>query len=350
VRAHLHGGVPTAEIESLSRFWTNYPGLKERCFIPRQGDPRYQDFSPALTDRRAIQEVVKSDPGVAQAHADFLATLESWWQKNLPLVEALAPTNGRKGNVYDLRRALLADISRTFASQTLLTEHQVRGAFAAYLDDLKADLKSIAASGWGPELIPEADILQSQFPELLEDMEKKRLRLAELEALFSAADEEDYEDSEDTGVLPGEQVKALKAELKEARGEAKLAKREKRDIAEYEARAKAAETKLERHKALEDEAKRIKAELRATEKKKEDLVEAAQGRIDSVQARRAMVNRFRRVLISLFESYLQDHLLFLVIDLEKLFTKYFSPVKEIAEARDTSLLQLNYFLHELGYV
>ncbi len=96
---------------------------------------------------------------------------------------------------------MLASIAQTFAGQNLLTDHQIRGAFARYVDDLKADLKSIAASGWGPELIPDDDILESQFPEVLAEMEQKRLRLAELSALFAAADEEDYEDSDDTGVL-----------------------------------------------------------------------------------------------------------------------------------------------------
>ena len=94
------------------------------------------------------------------------------------------------------------------------------------MDELKADLKSIAASGWGAELIPDDEILQSQFPEVLAEMEQKRLRLAELAAIFAAADEEDYEDSDDTGVLPADQVKALKAQLKEANAQAKLAKKE----------------------------------------------------------------------------------------------------------------------------
>ena len=44
-------------------------------------------------------------------------------------------------------------------------------------------LKSIAASGWGPELIPEQDILQSQFPEVLEQIEQDQARIAELESL-----------------------------------------------------------------------------------------------------------------------------------------------------------------------
>ena len=55
------------------------------------------------------------------------------------------------------------------------------------MDVLKADFKSIAASGWGPELIPDEDILQSQFPEILAEQEQAQARLAELQALFAAA-------------------------------------------------------------------------------------------------------------------------------------------------------------------
>jgi len=223
VRAHLHGGVPIVEIESMAHYWTNYPGLRERCFVPRPDDPLYADFTPAVTDRRALAELVKSDPGVEAAQSRFLQTLESWWAENLPLVEDLAPKNGQKGNVYELRRRLLATIAETFSGQGLLTDHQIRGAFACYMDDLKADLKSIAASGWGSELIPDADILESQFPELLAGMEQKRLRLAELSALFVAVDEEDYEDSDDTGVLPSGEVKALKELSKELKGKIKEA-------------------------------------------------------------------------------------------------------------------------------
>jgi type I restriction enzyme M protein len=49
VRAHLHGGVPATEIEALDRFWSNYPGLRERVFVSRLGDPAYADFTPRST-------------------------------------------------------------------------------------------------------------------------------------------------------------------------------------------------------------------------------------------------------------------------------------------------------------
>ena len=349
VRAHLHGGVPVVEIESMSRYWKNYPGLRERCLIDRQGDSLYADFTPAVADRRAMAELVKTDPGVAAAQGQFLQTLEAWWSENLPLVEDLAPKNGRKGNVYELRRRLLATIDDTFASQHLLTDHQIRGAFARYLDELKADIKSIAASGWGAELIPDADILESQFPELLAEMEQKRLRLAELSALYAAADEEDYEDSDDTGVLPADEVKALKAELKEANAQAKLAKRENRDAMAFLTRAKAVEECLTRHKALEDEGKQLKAELRATEKKQEDLVAAAREKITPEEAKAVILNRLFRLLMQTYEGYLRSDQRACLAALENLHRKYAMTAREIEDRRDAAAAKLKGFLVELGY-
>lgn len=359
VRAHLHGGVPLAEIEALARYWKNYPGLRERCFVPRPGEDTYADFHPDITERRALAERVKSDPGVAAAQSRLLQTLEDWWQRNQPLVEGLAPQNGKKGNVYELRRKLLADITATFCppspsgngagAKGILNEYQIRGAFARYVEDLKADLKSIAASGWGAELIPDADILESQFPELLAENEQKRLRLAELSALFAAADEEDYEDSDDTGVLPAEEVKALKAELKEAKAQAKLAKREGRSAKEFLARAEVAETRLERHRLLEDEAKQLKAELRATEKRQEELVAAAREKIDRDEARRVILDRLHRLLVQTYEGYLRADQRACLAALENLHRKYAVTAKEIEARRDTAAARLKGFLVELGY-
>ena len=349
VRAHLHGGVPVVEIDALGHFWMNYLGLRERCFVPRSGNATYADFTPAVTDRRALTELARSDPGVATAHARILKILESWWQKNLPLVEALAPSNGKRGNVYELRRQLLASITTALAKQDLLTDHQVRGAFARYVDELKADLKSIAASGWGAELIPDDEILQSQFPVLLAEMEQKRLRLAELSALFAAADEEDYEDSDDTSVLPGDEVKALKAQLKGDNAQAKLAKRENRDATEFKARAQAVEQRLARHKALEDEAKQLKADLRATEKKEEDLVDAAREKIDRDEARRVILDRLHRLLAQTYESYLRADQRACLSALENLHAKYAVTAKDIEAKREAEAVKLKTFLAELGY-
>ncbi|TIL51685.1 class I SAM-dependent DNA methyltransferase [Mesorhizobium sp.] len=233
VRAHLHGGVPIAEVDRLEHFWANYPQLREDCFVPR--DATYCDLAPVIGAKRDIAGLVARHQAVMSSHAAFMQQLEDWWQANFPIVEALAPNpenqNEKAGNVYVMRSAMLTSIAEKLAGQTLLTPSQVRGAFAKYVDLLKADFKSIAASGWGPELIPDEDILRSQFPEVLEDLEKSQARLGELQALFAAASEEDFEDSEHSGVLPAAEVKSKKAELKTATADWKAQLKEVKALA-----------------------------------------------------------------------------------------------------------------------
>lgn len=351
VRAHLHGGVPTSEIDALEHFWANYPDLRTRCFQPRPGSSAYFDFASEITDRRALADIVNGDESVAVAHEAFLKTLEGWWVKHRPAIEALAPDNGRKGNVYALRRSLLASIEQTFAGTRLLTSHQIRGAFARYADELKADLKSIAASGWGPELIPDADILESQFPEVLAEMEQKRNRLTEINALFAAADEEEYEDEEETGVLASDQVRELKAKLKQARGDAKLARRDPNlgDYRAYEKEASAIEARLERHKTLENEARQLKADLRAIEKKQDELVAAAREKIDRDEARKVIIDRLHRLLVQTYESYLRADQRACLAALVNLHSKYATTATDIEQHRNAAMAKLKGFLGELSY-
>lgn len=204
------------EIDSLDNYWRNYIDLKGALFVPR--DSAYMDFAPALTDKREIAGLINQHSGVAAANKRVMDVLETWWDDNLPVVEALAPDaanqQARPRNVYVMRSQLLRGIEEALADNGLITPFQVRGALASYFDSLKSDFKSIAASGWGPELIPDDEILESQFPEVLAEQEQAQARLAELQALFAAADEEDFEDTEDTGAMPGDAVKSKKDELK----------------------------------------------------------------------------------------------------------------------------------------
>ena len=68
-------------------------------------------------------------------------------------------------------------------------------------------------------LIIQFDILISQFPQVLEELGNMHTRLSELQALFAAADEEEFEDTDDTGVMNADVVKTLKDELKTLNGE-----------------------------------------------------------------------------------------------------------------------------------
>jgi type I restriction enzyme M protein len=349
VRAHLHGGVPVAEVDALARFWANYPGLRKRCFQPREAG--YLDFTPEIGDARSLAALVNADDSIAAAHAAFLDTLEAWWRKSLPSIEGLAPSEGKKTNVYELRRTLLATVEKTFAGSTLLSPHQVRGAFARWAGERKADLQSIAASGWGPELIPDDEILASQFPELLAELDAKWARFAELAALFTAADEEGYEDDEGTGALPSDEVKDLKARLRDARARAKLAKRDpaQGDFEALRREAEAIGARLARHKALEDEARALRSELNATGKRRDELVAAAREKIGAEDARKVIVERLRRTLVEAYEAYLAADRKACLDAIGNLYAKYAVTARDLAVRLEATKARLAGYLGTLGY-
>jgi len=353
VRAHLHGGVPKVEVESLAHYWTNYPQLKEDAFIDR--DEHYLDFAPVLTDKRDIADFVATHQSVTTRHEQFMQTLEEWWQASLPIVEALAPDaenqQARPRNVYVMRSSLLNSIEQALTAQDLLTPFQVRGAFANYVDRLKADFKSIAASGWGPELIPDEDILHSQFPEVLEALEQTQTRLAELQALFAAASEEDFEDSDDTGVMNADQVKSLKASLKEAKGMARLCKRDPSmgDAKRYQRQAEQIEAQLQRHKMLEDEVKALRATIKGIEGKRDELVQSAREKISTDEARSVIIERLRQLLMDTYQAYLRAGQRACIKAIENLWGKYAVTAKAIEAERDAASAQLQAFMEELGY-
>lgn len=358
VRAHLQGGVPLTEVDALQHFWLNYSGLRESCFITRlsaEHGKHYADFSAALYDKRSIAELINKHPGVLQRQNQFVEQLQAWWQQHLPLIEALAPDAGnqlgKRNNVYALRSTLLDSIERNFTDQNLLNRYQIRGAFANYYNLLKADFKSIAASGWGAELIPDEDILQSQFPEVLAELESQHSRLAELQALFSAAGEEDFEDSEDTGVLPPEEVKALKANLKEAKGMMKLAKRDSSlgNWQSFQRESVRIECQLARHKMLEDEAKNLKALIKSTEKSRDQLVEQARLKIGNDEAQQVIVERLGKQLLDSYRHYLRADQRACIAAIENLWTKYAVTARQIEAERDQASAELHAFLRELGY-
>lgn len=353
VRAHLHGGIPLSEIESLGHFWQNYAGLRTDIFAPR--DAEYMNFSPSLAEKRDIAEFVNQHAGVLKANQAFMTQLEVWWEQNLPIVEALAPDaanqQARPRNVYVMRSQLMDSIHDAFAQQNLLTSFQVRGALASYVNYLKADFKSIAASGWGAELIPDEDILQSQFPEVLEEQANARTRLSELQALFAAADDEDFEDNDDTGVMSSEQVKELKAKLKDAKGMVKLCKRDPGlgSVEGYQEKVSQIEAQLKRHKVLEDEAKELKKVIKAIENKRDELVLSAREKISQDEARVVIVARLKQLLLNAYNRYLRAEQKVCIAAIENLWVKYAVTAREIEAERDKAYQQLQILLTELGY-
>lgn len=373
VRAHLNGGVPTSEIDALSHHLQNYPGLREALFTPRPNDPVYADFSTAITAKVAIKPLAETHPQLLAKHQSFYDQLNDWWQNTFaPEFYTLGDKLAGSKGVFALRRDALDSIVEALLPQQLLSLYQIRGVMANNVKKQEADLKSIANSGWNAELIPDEEILQSQFPEVLASIQKDQARINELEALFAAADsgEDDEENGDtpesdnDSGVLPKAQVKQLKADKKEHSAQLRdlkkqltYAKKEdpvraqqlEQEITERSEQIALIDQQLSQHTELEQELKALKAGLKEAEKKKDDLIEAARENISNVEAKGLIEERFKQELEAEYAAYIRAVTSSLVKAVENLHNKYAVTVKEIVAKRDREAELLDGFMRELGY-
>jgi type I restriction enzyme M protein len=245
---------------------------------------------------------------------------------------------------------------------------------ASYWNQLNTDLKSVAASGWNAELIPDDEILESQFPDVLKELRTNEARKEELDALFAEVNEldEDVWQEEDYEVWPSkelkehkEAIKAINVELKETQKEIKLLKQRIKAGATgleeqlLKLESQTAPSLLERvggealrifkHTALEEELKQCKKVIREIKAKKQDLVDQARLLITPEEAKELIIKRWKLTLHQTINGYLQTHKRQLLQAIENLWDKYTIPLHGILSEREKETELLNKFLVELGY-
>ena len=371
VRAHLNGGIPVAEINTLQNYFDNFTGIKAELFADR--DENYSDFTDAVTKKEQIKHLIESHIGVLFKQQKYEDALLGWWINNVNQLETLPETQ----NVFAVRRHFLKSIVNVLLSHNMLDIHKIHGACASYMDRIASDLKSVAASGWGAELIPEEDILASQFPEVLEQLEQDKSRILELEGLFASVDNDDDDgeaEESESGVLPKALVKSNKENMKALKGDLKSCTAELNSIKKDIKRAKDSgftadlaqmqmkesqlvkqvagitreveeiEAKLETHTGLERELKELKGNIRESEKRKDELVAKAREKITEQEAKKLILERFRQLLLAEYQGYLRQYRQGFVAKVENLWGKYSVTVKEILAERDQEAELLNQFL------
>lgn len=390
VKAHLFGGIPKSEVDSKNDLF-NAHGL-DISLIFDEKDKDYYLFKYDIQEKEQIKELIEKNDGVIHKEREMRDRLEKWWEKSKERLINLPVTK----DVFAIRQEFIETFVKELSEVGMLNMHKIEGVFVSFWHTVAADLKSISASGWNAELIPDEEILEAQFPEVLEKLQDNKKRLQELEAMFAAVEkldeEEGNEDSdqleeEDTDILSKEAVTELKNRKKELRGQItalrknelkplkdtlkkikKLKEEEIKDLgydrADIEARTSTIEReiellaeeiaeidkRMEKHTALENEMKTLKSEIKAIEKSKDELVERAREQIMEVEARELIIKRFYSLLVEELNQYMKEHLLIVIDVVENLWDKYKITATRILKERDEETNKLNEFLKELGYI
>ena len=387
VHAHLQGGVPESEVNALQSVFASYQGLQEKLFVKLKDG--YLKFSDAISQKEELKKLFDESAEVKTAHAQYTEAINQWWQLQLPVIEKL---NDSTINAFDLYHQFSKTLTEKLNALTILDEFKSRGSFASYWNSIYTDIKSVDASGWNAELIPDDEILESQFPDVLKELRTNEARKEELEAMFAEVNEleegvwteEDYEVwQKDELKEHKEAIKALKGERKEADREFKNIKKritanekalkknpsvadskdgmlsvsdlkteaEKytNEITRLDAMIAADEERIAKHTALEEELKQCKKIIKEIKDKKQNLVEQARLLITPEEAKELILKRWQNILHQTINGYLQTHSRQLLIAIEHLHSKYTTPLHSILEARETETQLLNSFLMELGY-
>ena len=397
VHAHLHGGIPSTEVDSLDAFFNNYAGIKERLL--KHHKKGYYCFQKTIRRKEDIKALLDEAEEIKKKHRLYEKKIQSWWKRSLDRFENLP----KKNNLFKMNKEFFRTISDQFSKLGILDLNKSRGAFAAYWDSLTADLKSVAASGWNAELIPEDEILESQFPEVLEELRNNQALRDEIETMLKEVNdlEEDDYDEQDYDVFPKPVLKEYKDKLKELNGEIRAINKEikttekrynavarpleagfkkrkdKKSLAKIKAHEKGVNTeldrliaaidenrealipfeeskqeieeKLSRHTEYETKLREAKKIIKEIKDKKEDLVEKAREKITPDQARELILARWKGILHTTIMAYVADYQREFLGRLENLWEKYTTTINEILAEREKAGEELSRFLGELGY-
>lgn len=305
------------------------------------------------------------------------------------------------------RATLLAQLLAELEPLGVLDRFQVRGVFVNWWDGIKYDLKTITSTGWAPTLVPEPLLKQKFFARELAALAELERKIATAEGALAELVESaqtllDYEPEEDESVTAATMRAALADAVAEDGPDAKKA-------AKALAVLKAAEVELRTLRAAHDTQtdelalkvelklfgpddridetvqllgvaeqeladlgrarspsgpsvkddkaaakKRAKltadiAALRARLARVGELMQAIGGVITSDEARELILQKHHDLVTGHLDRYVQaeERALFAIFD--TLFVKYAVSARQLEEAREATLQELEGFLGKLGY-
>jgi len=371
VHAHLQGGIPENEVKALNDYFNCYAGLEAKLFEPLK--PNYLKFSNSIANKEEIKKLFDESEEIKTAFAQYTQAIAEWWQQQIPAIEQLPKG---QANVFDLYHDFSRTLTEKLNALPILDDFKSRGSFAAYWNSITNDIKSVIASGWNAELIPDDEILQSQFPEVLKELKDNEARRDELQAKFDEVNEleDDVWNEEDYEVWRSKELKEHKDSIKELKSERKEADKEyklllkrikagaldsaqlkvqseklKAEVERLDVQIEELENRIARHSELEEELKVCKRKIKEIKDRKQALVDQARLLITPEEAKELIMQRWLRTLQQTVNDYLQAHQRQLLQAVENVWEKYTTPLHNILENREKETELLNNFLIELGY-
>ena len=240
IYAHIHGGIPAADIDALSRFWTAFPTLKDELLgVFSEG------YYKLNVEEDVIRQTIYSNAEFA-AYGEMVDEAFTKWKAYADTkLRTLNGTVSAKELIVGLAQKILKEFEsitliNKFESITLINKYDVYQVLLAYWNEVLGDDVSLIISededygvaretenimketkkadadgnpelkvaGWEGKLIPKAIIIDVLFPEEKKAIDDLTEFVAETDSRLISMVEESPEDSALSEIAEGGKVKS----------------------------------------------------------------------------------------------------------------------------------------------
>ncbi|KLU63881.1 putative type I restriction enzymeP M protein [Desulfosporosinus acididurans] len=356
VKAHLFGGVPSAEITALNGLVTKY-GIAESDLFNDRGDG-YADFVHA--DKVAIKEAIQSNAGVTAANSKVTEAANSWWVKAAAEISQI----GKTVQVYEFKRKYTEQLREMLEPLGVLDRFQCIGVFANWWEhsytvrestEIESDgdsntkvtvkevisvknvFKTITAEGFVAALVSDEKIAKEHFAAELDG-----LKVLERDAENAAAELQSYAESIDMGEGDDDSEGEEADEAKDV----KVSDVEKylKTLGTEEAKAS-----LKKIKDLKSEKSKANKALKKAQTELQEKIDAIRKELTADQCEILVMELLREGFVAELDKYLKAELDKTVKAVHHLWEKYAKSAEQLTDTRAAAEDKLDGFLRELGY-
>ncbi len=399
VKAHLLGGIPCNEIASKSNYFTKFDFRPSLLFPLWNGETEgFTNFSDSITTKDQIRHIITEDAGVMLKEATLQTALTACWDEAVTWLKGLAPANietinnqltetdsdytsdgirqylslGSNKKLPAIRIKLLAGIKRHIVPCGVLDEFQAAGVFVSWWEDaiqgIKYDLKTVSASGWVTDLIPDELVINHFFAAEKDELNKLETAISEVESkIEELLDESGFEEDEDNKKSMNNVVDFLETEIDNLQDFAKentLTPDDKEQLQQWQQCLRLLKINGRELKTFNkiNAEKELMLELKVFIKKfgldpdemkvlfYKNIYTAIGGEITGAETRQLILLKWQQNISTLLQEFVDTEKRQLITAFEKLFDKYFVPANKLEEDRVFAMNELNKFMNSLNYL
>lgn len=372
IDAHLHGGIPSADIDRLESLWSICPTLRQQLFAPMA---KRDGFFTLRVPAEQVSESIVADSSYQRQADTYNTTIWNWLQTVRPEWLELASGCRPKQLIAQWSQSLQDTAAR---AHCLVDAYEVYDQLMRYWNEtMQDDLFLIADNGWkakgeAPQVVdkkaekakdedddsPKAMKVKDKFTytELITDLlpvtilideyfakEKKEIEereaareeLLQMQATLMTEFEEDFDESF------FDKQKFSKANLKKALA---IAEKEKRDYMQ------AIIPHWKDWLKIDDSAAKIKKEINALIKQLTTAVMEKFAELTEADVKRLVVEKkWIPAIIDLCNSKMQDSLQAAVNDIVATHDRYENTLPELEKALDEDRAKVQKWLEKMGY-